>query len=257
MQLQIGPSRRFAVILIAAVAFIAACSTMAQFHKVDLAPQAASSPAEKPTANIVEKTLIKLFDPDGEANVAAWFAGLEWLMATLLLGLIALHHFQNAKPYAWRWLLLAAAFLWLSMDEIAMFHEKLEGVVRRAASIHNFRGPMWLIPAALCIGLLGWAIFRLFLSLPKGIRVRWVASAVIFLTGTIGFEALGSYFDAHYHHISWLYNTSTCIEEAMENLGVAIFVLSLAKYIGEEALGVATLGKIVKPAEPADPKPPV
>src|SRR5262245_51879719 len=65
--------------------------------------------------------LVRLFDLGSESNLPTWFSSLVWLFAA-----IAARQCSECETGSLRraWLLIAAALLFLSLDEAAMLHER-------------------------------------------------------------------------------------------------------------------------------------
>jgi hypothetical protein len=65
------------------------------------------------------------FDLDGEMNLPTWWASAQWLVAALLLGIVARRAVDPDRTRSWVLALLPLLFLGLSIDEVATVHESL------------------------------------------------------------------------------------------------------------------------------------
>lgn len=96
-----------------------------------------------------------LFDMDGEANVPAWWAASQLLLAAVTLLLAGRLHPRGAR---WVAVLLALALGFLSLDEAAQIHEGLERSVAAAGFVAGDLGltrtALWVAAAALGVGIL-------------------------------------------------------------------------------------------------------
>src|SRR5262249_6204152 len=66
--------------------------------------------------------LIRQFSLGGESNVPSWYQGVTLLVAGALFGLIASIERREGRNGTWRWILLSAGFVVMSLDEIATLH---------------------------------------------------------------------------------------------------------------------------------------
>ena len=65
-----------------------------------------------------------VFDLSLEANVPTWYSAAALLVSALALGLITAVKLRERAPFAKHWGGLAAMFVYLSLDEVARFHEQ-------------------------------------------------------------------------------------------------------------------------------------
>ncbi|MCA9737183.1 MAG: hypothetical protein KC645_06130 [Gemmatimonadetes bacterium] len=102
-----------------------------------------------------------LLDMDAEANIPAWWAASQLLLAAVTLLLAGSLHPRGAR---WVAVLLALALGFLSLDEAAQIHEGLERSVAAAgfvaADLGLTRTALWVAAAALGVGVLLFHIVR-------------------------------------------------------------------------------------------------
>jgi hypothetical protein len=175
-----------------------------------------------------------LFDVDAEANVAAWFSSAILLLAALLLTAVGLAKRLAREPYARHWIGLGLVFVFLSMDETAMFHEKTIDPLRvllRATGVLYYS---WVVVGALVVFVIGLIYLKFLRDLPGPIRVRFVVAGLLFVGGALGVEMIAAYY--HYT-IGTAYEGSPLnvllvhIEEGMEMAGVITFISAILLYI--------------------------
>jgi hypothetical protein len=178
---------------------------------------------------------VPMFSLSYEQNVPTWYSSALLFACSLLLAVIA-RGTQRAKAHdVGRWGLLAAAFLYISIDETASIHEG-------ASRFFDFDGVLyfgWVIPAGAVVLALGLAYVKFLLRLPKRTRNQFIVAGAIYVTGALLFELpLGYWTDRHgsdnvgYAAIDW-------VEESLELLGVNLFLLSLLDYLGAQGIVVA------------------
>ena len=81
-----------------------------------------------------------------ESNVPTWFTSMQFLVIALTLSTLAFREVQQRRPRSWALLSAPILFLVLSIDEIAMLHERAEKLGESGSSA------MWqtgLLPLAI------------------------------------------------------------------------------------------------------------
>jgi hypothetical protein len=152
----------------------------------------------------------ELFDLDGEANVPTWFSSVLLLRCAMM----------SAR---WRLPALAAVFAVLSLDEVAMIHE------RAAAALMEAR-VVWPWPWVIGAGLVVAALFVLVPSLramPAVTRRGAVVAGAVYVGGALGVEVVAQRWGAVHGWLNVGYVTLTAIEEGMEMLGAILYVEAL------------------------------
>jgi hypothetical protein len=170
----------------------------------------------------------QLFNFDVENNFPTWFSGILLLIGAIFALLIALHLRKKKEGYVRHWFGLAFIFLFLGADEVIKLHENLADPMGRLIDVS---GPLgfypWVFGAIPILLLLGWIYWKFILSLPRQPRSLIVLSAVIFVSGAIGFEIAGGFFLGNKAARLVLYT----IEESLEMNGVILFIYSLSTYL--------------------------
>ena len=115
---------------------------------------------------------IRLFDLNREANIPTWFVSLLLTLNAFILAIIAMRTKAQQGHYYTQWFVLAAIFLYLSIDESALLHEMTEKPVRRVLHVSGYLYFAWIIPAVCCLIVLGVYIRRFLFELPK--NTRWL-----------------------------------------------------------------------------------
>ena len=175
---------------------------------------------------------IWLLDLDVERSVYTWFSQLLLAGAGLLLLDTGARVYPRERLVGAQWLLLGLVFFALSADEALSLHELLSAPVGSALGTSGFLTFAWVLPlAALC--LLGFIAFIPFLrALPGRVRAAMLLAAALYLGGAIGMELIGGklYADAQGDVTTAAYRLAAIIEEALEGLGILMFIYSIGLY---------------------------
>jgi len=176
-----------------------------------------------------------LFDLDLENNIPTYFATAQVFLAALLMveiHVIERKYFKSIIPGTWVWLVLAAAFAYLAIDDVAAIHEY---VLR-----HTTRD--LLPPDSLWISLMPWQIifgplFALIaallitIMLTRFIKDRTLLRLAGAALGCWIFAVLMEGLAKPVFMAQGWYNASVVIEEGLELVGGTLFVLAFAKYV--------------------------
>jgi len=174
--------------------------------------------------------LCSIFHLDLEKNIPTLYSSVALLFSSFLLFVLCFFRKRNKLSYAY-WLTLGFVFLFLAIDETAAVHEKLIIPLRTALNTSGIFYFAWVIPygIALVIFLIP-TITNLF-TLPKRIRLLFVAAGITYVSGALGMELLGGRHFELYGPKNHLYFLITSIEEVLEMSGIVIFIHALLTYI--------------------------
>jgi len=173
-----------------------------------------------------------LFDLNREENIPTMFSALQLLLAGALLFVLHCESRKTARGDALYWLALAAVFAFLATDEFCELHEQLIGPMQRW--LHVKRGALtfaWVVPYAALVAVFAAAFVRFWWRLPARSRSLFAIAAVIYVSGGIGMEMVGSKIFTIYGWHSFQFDLQTMFEEFMEMFGITLFVYALAKLI--------------------------
>lgn len=128
-----------------------------------------------------------LFDVDGEANIPAWFSSMQLFCIGVIF--IALRMAMGKCPGSLLFTAMGIGFIFLSMDEAAVIHEKITGVLKQVSWVPRFKGGrgIWIT----VYGLIGVWFFIEFKSAMLLVSRRFPGPAMIFISGA-GIFLLGS-----------------------------------------------------------------
>src|SRR5262245_60063408 len=187
------------------------------------------------TDSQVRKSMIRLFNLEGESNVPEWYSSCLLLSCGALVGIIA--SVQRGKRYAWHWGILSLAFIYLSMDEAAQIHEMSIKPLRAMFHFSGFLYFGWVVPAALLLLVFGISYLGFLASLPRSTRFTFILAFMVYVGGAIGVESISASFISTTGGQTVPYRLLVTLEETMEMLGLIIFIRGLLQYIAEYLSG--------------------
>lgn len=168
----------------------------------------------------VPSRLREFFDVDVERNIPTWYSTILLFIAASLLLHIAIGKRAEIDRWSRGWYGLTLGFCFLSLDEIAGFHETL----------NHFTTFSWVYVAAPITLIIIVLYMRFLAHLPKPTRSLFILSAVIFLGGAMGVEIGTDIYDRKDLMDTLAYNLWTPVEEGMEMGGVILFIYALLRY---------------------------
>ncbi len=183
--------------------------------------------------------LVPMFDLDSEMNVPTFYSSLTLVFASVLLATIAFCH-KKAKSSYWPWAGLAIIFLFLSLDEFCSIHERFEAPVLRLLktsglfTLAKIFFYAWVIPYGIVLIAFSMVYAKFLVNLPRKTMLLFIASAAIYVSGTIGMEILGGIQDRLYGQANLAYMLLSTVEEMLEMLGIALFIYTLLAYIRDQ-----------------------
>ena len=191
--------------------------------------------------------LLSAFSLGSDTSVPAYYSALAILFCAVLA--FAIGTYAGDGPDVRSWLGLAVIFVFLSIDDMLAFHEKLIDPVGEAFDTSGLLLYAWVIPYGLA-GLVFAAVYVPFLRrLPASTARRFVVAGAVFVLGALGMEMVGgAYFDRHGAE-NLTYVALQTVEEVLEMAGIIVFIHALAAY------GVARFGRMGLAVAPGPPAP--
>jgi len=178
-----------------------------------------------------------IFYLDTEGNLPVWVSCFGLLLAGVLSALIARAPRPDGTKTVY-WVLMAAGFTLMSIDEMCQYHEHLTlPIWTWLQSVHMEMGGYlrnaWVIPAFILLPFVLWAFLPFLRALDAGDRNRFIVSGVVYLAGALGFEVIS----AHEFFLSQGFSLDLVVlgstEETLELLGTGLFVYALLTYLGK------------------------
>lgn len=178
----------------------------------------------------VTRLLIKLLNVNLESNLPTYFSALVLMADAFLLALIAYGR-KSLGEVHWRWMCLSFVFVFISFDEMFQIHEQFRAPMEALFNTTGVFYFAWFIPYIAIMIVLGIAYYKFMMRLPKRILRLFIISAVIFVSGAVGMEAVGGmHAEVHGEETltyAWMYS----FEEFLEMTGGVIFLYALLSYI--------------------------
>jgi hypothetical protein len=148
-------------------------------------------------------SLRQIFDVDEEDTIPTWYSASALLLTSVLLFLISQRKRTDQDPWFRYWYGLTLGFAFLSMDEIAGFHETLNSVI-------DFS---WAIPGGIVAAIVGLLYLRFLWHLPARTRWLFVISGCVFVGGAVGVEMSTDWYEDEGLLNTLAYNIWTAVEE--------------------------------------------
>jgi hypothetical protein len=189
--------------------------------------------------------LAHVFDVDREKNLPSLYSAATLFLCASLLAVITWVKRQNRDRYVLHWGFLSFIFLFLAADEWTSLHEKTIKPLR--ALLGSSDGALhfaWVIPGALFVGVVAIAYLKFLSDLPSQTKRLILLAGTLYVGGTLGMEMVdGAYADQNGWRIwgseglkpsleALVYTLLMTCEEALEMVGVLIFIYALISYLG-------------------------
>lgn len=165
--------------------------------------------------------LRELFDVDEEESIPTWFSSMLLLITAIVLFLVSILCKQRKDANAKYWLGLGFGFAFMSIDEIAGFHETLNTVIQIS----------WAVPGLIVVLVIGAMYVKFLTSLPTKVAVQFMMAGAIFVGGAVGVELATEPYLYNDALDTMGYNLWTPVEEGMEMGGVIFFLSAIFDYI--------------------------
>ena len=162
-----------------------------------------------------------------ESNLPTWYSAVQWFTIAELLAIFAQRNFRLAQFRSWLLLMLPLIFLTLSIDEVAVVHERLGTKIdilfpggSRQNTLFSITG-IWMfvigIPFIALVGILILSVRTYFRRTP-GAFTKIVVGMAITLAGALGIETLANFVGSNSAHTM----LQVISEELCEMLGSTI-----------------------------------
>jgi hypothetical protein len=186
--------------------------------------------------------LVQLLSLYEESNLPTWYSSTLLLLGALLLAVAGQAARLAGERWGAHWLGLTGIFLFLSIDESAMLHEKIGAIFKSAIGDPSLRSA-WIYPFAGIVGVLGIVYARFLLALPALTRNLFVLSGLIFVGGAIGVELIEAKHVFVTRADDIFFSVLVAIEETMEMGGMILFIYALLRHLRTRSDGILVAWK--------------
>jgi hypothetical protein len=176
---------------------------------------------------------MRMLDLDREMNIPTWFQSFMLACCAFLLTIIARGKNDESARYHRHWKTLSYIFWFMSADEVFSIHEIF--IIPEIAEQLNlpwFLHSMWVIPGTIFVIWFAKHFWKFVQHLPKPTRDRFLLAAIIYISGSLGMEMVGSYYAEWKSQQDIIYALMANLEETLEMSGMIIFIYSLLTYLG-------------------------
>lgn len=174
-----------------------------------------------------------LFDLNRELNIPSWASSVLIVLVAAACMLVGLAERQQGGS-AWPWWGLGVVFAYMSLDEAAELHGLL-ATDKLALPGMTGAGFAWIVPGLVLAAVIALAYLRWVWRQPAEIRNLFFIAGTIYVTGALGFEALGGLLaDPTYFNPAYL--VASTIEETLEFLGMLIMLYAVLRRLDMSGL---------------------
>jgi len=167
------------------------------------------------------------FDLEQETNLTTWYSSATLLFCAFLLRTVGRYRQSERDRFAAHWTVLACAFVYLSIDETAMFHEATIAPLQRVFHASGIFFYAWVIIALPILAAFLIGYFRFLTSLPRHTLIAFVVAGTVYVGGAIGFEMVEGLIEMQGGEGGLVMVLARACEEIMEMLGVLLFIRAL------------------------------
>lgn len=174
-----------------------------------------------------------IFEFEYDANLTTWYSSVTLLFCSVLLAIIACSKKQEYDQFSRHWQILTIIFAVMSLDEVAMLHERAGNLIEKLSSVEytgwlNYQWVLLGIPLTIIIAI---AYLRFIIHLPRRTRNLFILAGALYVGGALGLEILAGHQESLNTSNQFLFKLFTTIEELWEKLGVLVFIHALLTYI--------------------------
>ena len=181
----------------------------------------------------------RVFNIDQEANIPTWFTAGVALYLAMTTAMIA-SAVKSQGKFAWPWRGISLMSIYISMDELAGFHELAINPIRENWDVGPWLYQSWIIPAMIIVAFIGVIYARFWWKLPSYTKLYIFLGSLIYITGAIGVESIGGFVLTTQGLNDW-YVQLAHIEEFLEMMGLIIILYSVVEYARRELKSMTVL----------------
>ncbi|MEZ4700703.1 MAG: hypothetical protein R2834_10270 [Rhodothermales bacterium] len=185
--------------------------------------------------NRFSELLVEKFSFEGEGNFPSFFSGALLLLAAGLFGLIARSARAGGRPGWGYWSGLSALFFFLTFDEAAQLHEKLDtDLIWASIETTGFLAWPWvIIYGGLTLAFI--VVYGAFwYRLPPFYRLRYGIAGALYVCAALGFEMVEANLYVTQGGVTPLYIVVASLEEVLEMVAIIATIGLNMRYLSEE-----------------------
>jgi hypothetical protein len=190
------------------------------------------------------------FNLNEENNIPTWFSSSTFLACSVLLSVIGWAKRGANSTDARSWLLLAAVFLYLSMDEASSLHEMLiplgEALLQRIGLFNPYLFYSWVPFGMIALAIIGLINIPFLKNLPKDTRRRFLFAGCIYISGAVVTEMAGGAIAYYVGTNSLPYAVEVVVEEGLEMLGIIVFLYGILMHIRREDVSTVVVQQLLR-----------
>lgn len=178
------------------------------------------------------KGLIAFFNSAGEGNLPTYFSSFLLLFAAFLLLIITLKIKTDKASYVSMWTILILGFIYLSLDEMLVLHERVSQFIRTLTDWSGngiLRSP-WVILGLLSVIVLSVVFLKFFMHLDKKTRLIFFIAGFMYVGAALGFEIIENIYDESYGQ-DIVYKMMQNAEEGFEMAAIIVFISGLLGFL--------------------------
>jgi hypothetical protein len=175
--------------------------------------------------------LMSTFYMDNEVSIPTYFNTLLLVFSFLLLAAISTWKYAIRDKFRFHWIGLSLIFLFLSIDEASVLHERLMKPMRNLVDVGGVLHFSWIIPGMIAVSAFFLLYFIFFLNLDRKFKILFLFSLGVYIGGVIGGEMVSGYYASKFGQKAFAYGVAASFEESIEMIGASLIVYSLLDYI--------------------------
>jgi hypothetical protein len=177
--------------------------------------------------------LSPLFNLKQESSVPTAVSGSLLFLAFLLLVLVAVTNRKRRDPYRFQWLALAAAFAFLTLDEVGHIHERYDTMVRTLSGMGR-PGHSFFLTYSIAAAALGLFCVPMLRAFRRNQALLFCLAGALYVGGAAGTEAIAVALIKPLGGFSLPVQLLAAIGEVLELSGVSTMIVALLVYIRDE-----------------------
>jgi len=184
-----------------------------------------------PVQDYLLKMFIYQFFVNNEGNITTYWKAFLLIIIAALTFIIASAKFSQKDRYRYEWWLLSTVFLYLSVDEASIIHEKFSALLKNLPNLNGWAHYKWLYAGAAAVIFLTVVFLRFYLHLDLRNKILFPVSMILYLLGAFGGELFSGHYAQYYGTKNIPYTLMTHGEEFGQHFGSIMMIFTLLTYI--------------------------